>query len=185
MKYEFDGISTDTLTDYDNDFTEVYDNVYIANKSFPVYLDNKEVQLYIYIEDMDMSEYEDSTDHVIRMGVIPSYNSLSEKNKEDILNQYLPEDRESMLKDTTGLLYEILSYGFSIDLRSETVKPDQAEYKIQSAKAVQTGVSGLIGFELDRYKNRIGNTGWDFLDNYCNDVDLIKLVLDRYESNKT
>lgn len=38
----------------------------------------------------------------------------------------------------------------------------------------------LIGFELDRYVNRIGNTGWDFLSDYCEDQDLIKLAIARF-----
>lgn len=33
--------------------------------------------------------------------------------------------------------------------------------------------------------NRTGNTGWDFLSDYCEGADLLKLAMDRYkEVNK-
>jgi hypothetical protein len=95
----------------------------------------------------------------------------------------MEEDREFYKNNTDALLPDIISYGFGITLRSETVEnPEDVEDKVNSAIAVRHGVSGLIGFELDRYVNRIGNTGWDLLADYCNDEDIIKKALARYNS---
>ena len=179
-KFEFSGMSTDNFVDI-KEFIEFQDSgLMIETVPFTVELENKEVELYLYIEDLDMSEYDTTTDHVISIGVIPSFDSLSEKNKETILDQFMPEDRERMLEDKEMLLYNIFTYGMHVSLKAETVKESEAEHKVQSAIAVRHAVSGLIGFDLDRYQNRIGNTGWDFLSSFCEDTDLIKTALARF-----
>ena len=179
-KFEFAGMSTDNYTDI-KEFIEYQDNgLTIETVPFTVELENKEVELYLYIEDLDMAEFDTVTDHVISIGVIPSFDSLSEKNKENILEQFMPEDRERMLEDKEGLLFDIFLYGMHVSLKSETVNESEAEHKVESAIACRHAVSGLIGFDLDRYQNRIGNTGWDFLDSFCEDKDLVKTALARF-----
>ena len=182
MKYEFNGMSTD---DYNRDvrekFVEMYNGTLIKTEPFSVYLDDKEVKLHTYIEHIDMSEYGDSEDQIISIGVVPSFKDLSKKHQEDILGQYdMPEDREKLKEDTIWQLEDEISYGFGLTLRSVTLdNTDDVEHTIESAIAVHFGIEGLIGFELDRYYNRIGNTGWDFLEDYCNDKDLISTALAR------
>lgn len=179
-RFEFDGMSTDNYTDI-KEFIEYQDQgLIIETVPFTVELDSKEVELYLYIEDLDMSEYDTTTDHVISIGVIPSFDSLSEKSKKSILDQFMPEDRESMLEDKESLLFDIFLYGMHVSLKSETVNESEAEHKVESAIACRHAVSGLIGFDLDRYQNRIGNTGWDFLSSYCEDKDLIGTALARF-----
>lgn len=181
-KYEFDGISTEQFNETDRElFTESYDGTLIENSSFTVELENKNVELHIYIEDVDMSEYEDSEDHVITLGVVPNFDSLSEKHQEDILSQFMEEDRDRLKEDKETLIHEGLCYGFGVPLHTVTVKPEEVEHTINSAIAVRGGVSGLIGFELDRPRNMMGSTGWDLLDDYCCDIDYIKATMDRYK----
>ena len=181
-KFEFDGISTEHYNPQDRElFTENYDGTLIENKSFTVELDNKDVQLHLFIEDIDMSEYEDTQDHVITIGVVPSFDSLTTEHQQDILNQYMEDDREGMLENKDALITDILSYGFSVPLHTVTIKnPNEVEHAIDSAIAVRFGVSGLIGFELDRPRNRIGNTGWDLLSDYCEGVDSVQVALNRF-----
>ena len=182
--YEFNGISTEDFNpqDRENEFTEMYDGTLIENKSFTVELDDKEIELHLYIQDTDMAEYDDCTDHIITIGVVPAFKSLSAKNQESILSQYdIAEDREKLKEDTMWQLEDEISYGFGLPLRTVTVSDlNELEHTINSAIAVRHAVSGLIGFELDRYMNRIGNTGWDFLADYCNDVDLIQTACARF-----
>jgi hypothetical protein len=183
--YEFDGISTEQFNPQDRqNFMEYeFENLLIEKSAFTVELENKEVQLHLYIKDIDMSEYDNTDEHIIEIGVAPEFESLSEKHQEDILSQFMEEDREFYKNNTDALLFDIISYGFGITLRSETVEnPEDVEDKVNSAIAVRHGVSGLIGFELDRYVNRIGNTGWDLLADYCNDEDIIKKALARHSS---
>lgn len=187
MTYEFNGISTEQFNEQDKqNFIEYdYGEKYLIEKSsLTVELENKDVQLHLYIRDIDMSEYEDTNEHIIEIGVVPSFESLSEKHQEDILSQFMEEDREYFKNNTGSLLPEIIFYGLGITLRCETVEnPEDVEDKINSAIAVRYAITGLIGFELDRYVNRIGNTGWDMLNEYCCDVDSLQTVLARYKEN--
>lgn len=181
-KFEFSGISTDNFVDI-KEFIEYQDSgLIIETVPFTVELENKEVELYLYIEDLDMSEFDTTTDHIVSIGVIPSFDSLSKDNQEKILDQFMEvkEDRESMLEDKEGLLFDIFLYGMHVSLKAETVKESEAEHKVQSAIACRHAVRGLIGFDLDRYQNRIGNTGWDFLSSFCEDKDLVKTALARF-----
>ena len=177
MKYEFDNMTTE-------DFKED-----IKKTPFTVELENKEVELHIYIEDLDMGEYGEDTGHYISIGVIPSYNSLSDDNKNNIISQFMPEDQKAMLEDPFSLLFDNFLYGFHVMLHNEHIPFNEdedkmlseVEYKINSAMATHNAVEGLIGFDLDKYVNRIGNTGWDFLEDFCSDKDLITTALARFE----
>ena len=178
-KFEFSGMSTEQYNDI-KEFIEYQDNgLIIETVPFTVELEDKEIELYLYIEDLDMSEFDTITDHIVSIGVIPSFDSLSEKNKESILDQFMPEDRESMLEDKESLLFDIFLYGYHLALQSETVKEEDAEHAVESAIAVRHAVSGLIGFELDRRMNMIGSTGWDFLEDFCCDKSFITAALNR------
>ena len=183
MKYEFSGMSTEQFNPQVKDeFVEFYENLFFKKTPFTVELEDKEVELYLYIEDLDMADYEDTEDYIITIGVIPSFKSLSKKHQQDILSQFSENEQELIKADTMGLVHECYCYGFHIGLRSETVKDlNLVEHKLDSAMATHTAVSGLIGFELDRYYNRIGNTGWDFLEDYCNDGDLISMAMAKME----
>ena len=187
MTYEFNGISTEQFNEQDKQNFIEYDygeNLLIEKTSFTVELENKDIQLHLYIQDIDMAEYDDTNEHIIEIGVVPDFESLSEKHQEDILSQFIEEDREYYKNNTDSLLPDIIQYGFGITLRSETVEnPEDVEDKVNSAIAVRYAVSGLIGFELDRYVNLIGNTGWDMLNESCCDVDIIQTVLARYKEN--
>lgn len=181
-KYEFDGISTENFNPEDiKGFEECYDGTLIEKRPFEVELEEKNINLHIFIQDTDMSEYEDSEDHVITLGVVPNFDSLSEKHQEDILSQFIEEDRDRLKEDKETLIHEGLCYGFGVPLHTVTVKPEEVEHTINSAIAVRSGVSGLIGFELDRPRNMMGSTGWDLLDDYCCDIDFIKATMDRYK----
>ena len=55
--YEFDGISTEQFNPQDRqNFMEYeFENLLIEKSAFTVELENKEVQLHLYIKDIDMS----------------------------------------------------------------------------------------------------------------------------------
>lgn len=186
MKYEFDGISTEVLDDKTKDsFSEYYETVFIKSETFEVELSTKKVKLHTYIEHIDMSEFEDDTDdQIITIGVVPDFKSLHKAKKENILDQFDEADREYYKHHANELTYDNYNYGYMIPLRSMTVKRDEVEHTIDSAMAVHFAVEGLIGFELDKIKNKIGNTGWDFLDDYCLNKDPFKKILSKYKRVK-
>lgn len=188
QQYKFSTMTAERFDEKDMDnFTNHFDTIWISKEPFKVELDTKEIELHLFIEYLDMSEcIEDCNTQEISIGVIPTFNSLSDKHKNDLLSQFAKEDREQYKANPTALLYDILCYGFKITLHTETTENlNKVDHLIKSAVAVSPCVSGLIGFDLDKMQNRIGNTGWDILSDYCEGADLIKLATDRYrEVNK-
>lgn len=188
QQYKFSTMTAERFDEKDMDnFTNHFDTIWISKEPFKVELDTKEIELHLFIEHIDMSEYTaDCNTQEISIGVIPTFDSLSDNNKNRILREYSAEDQEQYKANPTALLYDILSYGFKLTLHTETTEDlNKVDHLIKSAVAVSPCVSGLIGFDLDKMFNRIGNTGWDFLSDYCEGADLIKLAMDRYrEVNK-
>ena len=187
-QYKFSTMTAEQFNEQDMDnFTNYFDTVWISKEPFKVQLDTKEIELHLFIEYLDMSEYTaDCNTQEISIGVIPTFDSLSDKHKNDLLSQFTAEDQEQYKANPTALLYDILCYGFKLTLHTETTEDlNKVDYLIKSAVAVSPCVSGLIGFDLDKMQNRIGNTGWDLLSDYCEGADLIELAMDRYrEVNK-
>lgn len=182
-KYEFSSMKTNMLTNKTKqEFEEYYAGLWINTHPFKVELDTKEIDLHVYIDITDMPEFTDDSDkRIVTLGVIPSFNSLTDSCQETILNQFTDEDREQFLKDKDCLLMDILHYGYALQLYNETVKSDNLRNTIDSAMAVSPCINGLIGFELDRMVNKIGNTGWDLLRDFCEGIDLIRVALKRYK----
>lgn len=188
MKYEFDGISTEHFNeadrkefDYEIDYSDD-DYIMIKTNTFVVELDRKKVKLHTYIKHTDLSNYDDTDEQIVEIGVMPDFKSLSKNTRENILSQFDDDDKEYYKKNTNALLQDVMLEGYFITLRSETTTDkNEVEHLIDSAVAVHHSIEGLIGFELDRYQNRLGNTGWDFLSSYCEGKDLIKLAMKRFK----
>lgn len=184
MTYKFSTMTTEQFNEQDMDkFENYFDQVWISKEPFTIQLDTKDIDLHLFIEYIDMSEYMENTQtQEISIGVVPSFISLTDKYKDGILSQYTKEDRECIKNNTRELLYDIMTYGLKIVLHTETTQNvNEVDHLIKSAVAVSPCVSGLIGFDLDRVFNRIGNTGWDFLSDYCEGADLLQLALKRYK----
>ena len=187
-QYKFSTMTAEQVNEQDmNNFTNYFDTVWISKEPFTVELDTKDIKLHLFIEYLDMSEcIADCNTQDVSIGVIPAFNSLSKKHQDSILNQFTADEKERMLADPTALLYVIMTYGFKITLHTETTENvDDVDHLIKSAIAVSSCVRGLIGFDLDRMFNRIGNTGWDFLSDYCEGADLLQLATDRYKNPNT
>ena len=187
MTYEFSTMTTEEFDEQNIDKFENYsDQVWISKEPFTVELNAKEIELHLFIEYLDMSEYTaDCNTQEISIGVIPTFNSLTDKYKDSILNQYPKEKQDSVKDNPKALLYDIMAYGLNITLHTETTQNvNEVDHLIKSAIAISPCVSGLIGFDLDRMFNRIGNTGWDLLSDYCEGTDLLQLALERYNKDK-
>lgn len=185
MTYRFSTMATENFNE--EDFNKFYDfngTLWISKESFTVELNSKDVELHLFIEYTDLSEFmEDTLTQEISIGVLPSFKSLSENHKRGILGQFTGE-HGSQLTDRE-LLSEVFDYGLKLALHTETTQNmNEVDHLIKSAIAVSPCVSGLIGFDLDRMFNRIGNTGWDFLSEYCEGADLLQLALERYNKER-
>ena len=189
MTYTFDNMTTETFNEADrkefNYEIDYIDEEYTTIKTNPfvVELNNKKVKLHTYIKHIDMSEYDDSNEHIIELGVLPDFKSLSKNIKDDILSQFTDDDKEYYKKNTDDLLQDVMNLGYFVALHSETTtNENEVENLINSAIVVHHCVEGLIGFDLDKYQNRLGNTGWDYLESYCNGKDLVKLAMKRFKN---
>ena len=182
-QYKFSAMMAERFNEQDMDnFTNHFDTIWISKEPFTVELDTKKIRLHLFIEYLDMSEcIADCNTQEVSIGVVPTFDSLSEEHKNQILSQYTADEKERMLANPAALLYDILVYGYKIALHSETTEDlNKVDHLIKSAVAVSPCVSGLIGFDLDRVFNRIGNTGWDFLSNYCENANLVQLAMNKY-----
>ena len=179
-QYKFSTMTAEKFDEQDMDkFTNYFDTTWISKEPFTVELDSKEIELHLVIEYIDMSEYiDDCNTQEVSIGVIPAFDSLSDEYKSKILSQYTVDEKRT---NPVTLLYDIMTYGLKITLHTDTTQDvNEVDHLIKSAVAVSPCVSGLIGFDLDRIINRIGNTGWDFLSSYCESADLLQLASDRY-----
>lgn len=186
MTYKFSTMTTEQFNEQDMDkFENYFDLVWISKEPFTVQLDSKDIDLHLFIEYMDLSELmEDTETQEISIGVIPSFDSLTDKYKDGILSQYTKEEQDSIKDNPKALLYNVMAYDLKITLHTETTQNmNEVDHLIKSAIAVSPCVSGLIGFDLDRTFNRVGNTGWDFLSDYCEGADLLQLALDRHKKD--
>ena len=182
-QYKFSAMTAERFNEQDMDnFTNHFDTIWISKEPFTVELDTKKIKLHLFIEYLDMSEcIADCNTQEVSIGIVPTFDSLSEEHKNQLLSQYTADEKERMLANPAALLYDILVYGYKIALHTETTEDlNKVDHLIKSAVAVSPCVSGLIGFDLDRVFNRIGNTGWDFLSNYCENANLVQLAMNKY-----
>ena len=186
-QYKFSTMTAERFNEQDMDnFTNHFDTIWISKEPFTVELDTKKIKLHLFIEYLDMSEcIADCNTQEVSIGIVPTFDSLSEEHKNQILRDYTADEKERMLANPAALLYDILVYGYKIALHAETTEDlNKVDHLIKSAVAVSPCVSGLIGFDLDRVFNRIGNTGWDFLSNYCENANLVQLAMNKYNKRE-
>lgn len=182
-QYKFSAMTAERFNEQDMDnFTNHFDTIWISKEPFTVELGTKKIKLHLFIEYLDMSEcIADCNTQEVSIGIVPTFDSLSEEHKNQILRDYTADEKKRMLANPAALLYDILVYGYKIALHTETTEDlNKVDHLIKSAVAVSPCVSGLIGFDLDRVFNRIGNTGWDFLSNYCENANLVQLAMNKY-----
>ena len=182
--YKFDTLSTEQFNATDMEkFYSIYDETLISKEPTTVYFDDtdegeREVKLRLYIR---TDFVDDNETYYITMGVIPEFKELTEKNRQTILSQYQQDEQAKLLKDEQQQLSDILDYGFDVPLHTVSTKDEnEIDNLINSAIAVRHGVTGLIGFDLDVPRNKLGNTGWDFLSEYCEGKNLLELALARF-----
>jgi hypothetical protein len=88
---------------------------------------------------------------------------------------------------------ECVSSNIKCDVPSKIVENDYGTYRKfktmnDAEKYIReiycdhiNAIMGMIGFTLDRYTNRIGTTGWDFIRNMTEGMDLFKPAFDRHK----
>lgn len=99
--------------------------------------------------------------------LVPCANSLGEKNR-SVVASCCGLDEEDLT------IYDIWSYGCNVQFGCESEEGEEFndEYFSLISSVFET-INSLKGFYLDRYVNRIGNNGWDMLEDFINDVPFL------------
>lgn len=163
--FNFGGITIHNVKEgyLEDNFKYIYDTdtetIYLSNKTYQ----HREEGLnfnYKYAISAIYDEEQEGSNAYIEVYLVVSPECLHEKVRNDIKNS------------SGGYCdyFDIIEYGLSVRMLYEN-KP----YSEKKVYEVMNGVSCLVehidrfrGFSLDRYVNKIGNTGWDII-NSCLD----------------
>lgn len=145
-------------------------------------IEDKKIDLIMVADIKDLREWMPENDIeeinnpvVLEIGIIPAIYEINEKIQKDRIadmgNNELLDDPFYLNND--NLIFDIISYmGMAsyISLDQYNFKDfDQAEEYLKTDKNLEDNLKGimmLIGFQLDKPVNRIGNDGWYFLNKY-------------------
>ena len=98
-KYECKGMSTEQFNPQDREkFWELYNGTLIEKEPLTVWLDDKEVKLHLYIEDVDMSEYDDTEEIRSRMDDYAIVRYWCEKEKRSKIKDRLKKMTKKYFK---------------------------------------------------------------------------------------
>ena len=156
-----------------------FEDDYITFDGKPKYLkfDYDIEQYYLSLEEY---EHPDDFKFKIAIQVMDAYAMTGDDELEGkywvtlyLIPKLKGEERVEMISDIgykdpdEDLIYiESLSYGYNIQLNNELVEESEVNKYIEEFVVEGDIVPTLSGFYLDRYVNRIGDTGWDRLREY-------------------
>ena len=120
---------------------------------------------------------EDDGNTYYHIYMVPCYSSLSDKMKKNVLDCAGVEPEDINDRD-------VFDYGCMIVLDSEKQEGEYNPETMDKIATVYKCIDSLRGFYLDRFQNRIGNTGWDMLAYYMNDEDFTEKALERFAKEK-
>lgn len=200
-KHTFAGVSSNGNTDWEKEFDIVYDcgteMIAVSKDEYKCYLGEKTINYRIGVQLDDSEEFnnDDPTYIVASMYLIPAYRNLSRDNREDIIKfagDSMIDLKKYGKKDDLTYYQDVISYGTTVFLASDSCNyTDRDDYEEKTNQIMNdiantyNGVTGLIGFYLDRPTNMIGMTGWDWLRMHCNGVKMKTIMKDlkkRYEA---
>lgn len=189
-KHNFAGVSSNYDVDFNNEFIEVFDDcgesIYVTKDEYVCYLGSKTVYYRLALQIQDGAEFGSDNKLYVNLFLVPSFRSLCKENRESVIsfcgydvNVYKEQLEEYKKKDCLFYFEDAIGYGFTVYLYEDSYDyKDSAEFgeiskRIKSDLAsVYTGITGMIGFFLDRPINRIGMDGWMWLRHICNNVKM-------------
>ena len=191
MMREFAGISTYMeKVDFDKHFEEYYDSddrvVYFSKRTFrheeEGYLDFS-YKYAIVVTDVGAYTGEEDAPIVVELMLVPSFNDLTEENKEGLRESGGYGDNEI---SEDWLWLDVLDYSYAVkmgeeiidnpteDVRDGWIESEPIKAILESVVAVYESIDRIRGFYLDRAWNMVGTTGWDTLNNAINGEPLFK-----------
>ena len=186
MKHEIFGISTDMDIKFDEKFEVIYDNsermIAQSKETFTHEEEGFNFKYKYVVDVIDGCTWDGEDVYYIDFVLVPTYDSLGEKHKKSVLSS-------ACVDECDVNIYDVLADGVSLFLGSETfstndVPMDENEEvmgALDSIASVFELINSIRGFYFDRYVNKIGNTGWDFLNDYINDIPFTDSLMKRYK----
>lgn len=137
-------------------FDESIENYYESKETF----NNGEFSYKLFIEVVNCADFDNEVENsnesfLVSLSVVKTKKHLSKKNLESIM-QCCGITRKEVST------YDIATYGLQAGLTSFRTK--DLKTSLNFLANISNVYTGMLGFFLDRPQNRIGNTGWDFLD---------------------
>lgn len=194
MKKTFANVTTDIEDDFSlaKYVTDDYDTgaesrVLWGKETYKCELDDKEIEfkLCVQVEDLYGLCGDDSAKGQVDIEVllVPLAKCCTQKTLDKANNGDGAATTEQ----------DLLDYGCYVVMARELLKGIDGDEPLDSqlvvdkvkvaAKCLQF-YGGTCGFYLDRYQNRIGSTGWDYLNEWCSDIDSCKAALDRWKAEQ-
>lgn len=173
-KHNFAGVSSNSNIPVDKEFEIIYDNGdyeldAVSKREFQCYLGSKTINYRIGLQIQDGAEFDSDGKMYVNLYLIPCYRNLHKKNKENFFASYaggLIDEKDYGKKDDMNYFQDAIWDGTYVVLHYETIDYDSSEdYLAKQQKILEDcantyqAITGLIGFHLDRYQNRIGYTG--------------------------
>lgn len=123
-------------------------------------LNNSEFDYRIYVNIIDLNQATGDKGYIVWVNVAKTVNEINKNKLNEIAETFCIEPHEVRDENVCeyGLCAKIDEFGEVINTKKQAIKI--ANDFIKKADVYKT----LIGFYLDKMQNRIGNTGWDFLD---------------------
>lgn len=200
-KHTFAGISSNGTANWKDEFDIVCDYgtemIVVSKEEYKCYLGEKTINYRIGVQLESSEEFNnDNPPYVVaNMYLIPAFRNLSRNNRDDIVkfvgNSTIDLNKYGK-KDDLTYYQDVISYGTTVFLASQDKNyTNKNEYDkninsiLNDIANTYTGITGLIGFYLDKPTNMLGMTGWDWLRMHCNGVKMKTIMKDlkkRYEA---
>lgn len=193
MKYEFGNVSTE-LDDFklddrvENNYNDGERWLLWSKETYKCYLDEKEVEFKLVVQADDL------------YGLCGDKSCKGKVEVELFLVPLAKCCNEATLKKANGGddrptdEQDLIDYGCTVlmgrasleDIEGDDpLETDTVKHTVHSAVAVMSCFGGMCGFYLDRYQNRIGSTGWDYLNEWCGDgTDFCQAALNRWKAEQ-
>ncbi len=186
MKHEIFGIATDKDIKFDEKFEVIYDNsdtmVAQSKETFTHEDDGLNFNYKYVIEIINGNTWNGEDDYFVDLMVVPTYDSLGNEHKKTLLEY-------GSVEECDVNIYDVVTEGFSLSIGCKSLPTNDTpmdEHEgllsvLDSIASVFETINSLRGFYFDKYVNRIGNTGWDFLNDFINDIPFIDSLNKRIE----
>ena len=160
------GIEFNSVVNVEEKFEEVFNDVEMVFYESKETFHHEEEGLTFDYKYVIVGEYCEGKLYY-SLHLVPCANSLGEEKRVRVASTCCLDEDEITI-------YDIWSYGYTIHLGTETEEGEEFndEYFSLIASVFET-INSMRGFYLDRYVNRIGNTGWDMLYDFVNGVSFL------------